>query len=165
MAQQKTKGGQDYQAILQGLILEGLYALNEDKVIVRARKGDYGAVKKGIEGAVKEFKKTVGRDIKVEIDESEPLPDGSYVPIHCHKTRLSYKAKFTDVSIEPAVFLSSAVAARSTSTTPLKNACDYSKPMPSPPFEKRSSVRTRTGDFTIRVYYLRNLVSARYPPS
>ncbi|KAK2760295.1 V-ATPase V1 sector subunit E [Arachnomyces sp. PD_36] len=77
VSQKKTKGGQDYAGILQGLILEGLYALNEDKVIVRARKSDYDLVKKGIEGAIKEFKKTVGRDIKVEIDESEPLPDGS----------------------------------------------------------------------------------------
>lgn len=79
VAKQKTKTGQDYQAILQGLILEGLYALNEDKVIVRARKTDYTLVRKGIEGATKEFKKTVGRDIKVEIDENEPLPDSSYV--------------------------------------------------------------------------------------
>lgn len=82
VSQQKSKTGQDYQSILQGLILEGLYALNEDKVIVRARKSDYGLVRKGIEGATKEFKKTVGRDIKVEIDESEPLPDASYVSFY-----------------------------------------------------------------------------------
>jgi V-type H+-transporting ATPase subunit E len=70
-------GGAGYQAILKGLILEGLYALNEDKVAVRARTKDYDIVKKAIADASKEFKEVVGRDIAVEIDKEEPLPESS----------------------------------------------------------------------------------------
>ncbi|PLB49169.1 vacuolar ATP synthase subunit E [Aspergillus steynii IBT 23096] len=65
-----------YQTVLKGLILEGLYALNEDKVGVEARKEDFDAVKKAIEEAEKEFKEVVGKDVTVELDEEEPLPEG-----------------------------------------------------------------------------------------
>jgi len=61
---------------LKGLILEGLYALNEDKVVIRARTKDYGVVKKAIADASKEFRDVVGRDIAVRIDE-DPLPESS----------------------------------------------------------------------------------------
>ncbi|KAJ5141580.1 uncharacterized protein N7443_006293 [Penicillium atrosanguineum] len=66
-----------YQVMLQGLVLEGLYYLNEDKVAIRSRKKDSDIVKKAIEEAAKEFKKNVGREIQVDLDESEPLPEGS----------------------------------------------------------------------------------------
>ena len=72
-----------YQGMLQGLVLEGLYYLNEDKVSIRARKKDYDSVKKAIEEATKEFKKNVGSDVTVSVDESEPLPEGSYVSYLC----------------------------------------------------------------------------------
>jgi V-type H+-transporting ATPase subunit E len=76
---EKKKGGDGYQKTLEGLVLEGLYALNEGKVAVRARKKDYGVVKKAIEKAAKEFKDKVGKDVAVELDETEPLPEASYV--------------------------------------------------------------------------------------
>lgn len=66
-----------YQTMLQNLVLEGLYYLNEDKVSVRARKKDADAAKKAIEGAAKEFKDNVGKEVAVDLDESEPLPEGS----------------------------------------------------------------------------------------
>lgn len=66
-----------YEEILKGLVLEGLYYLNEDKVSVRARKKDYDAVKRAIEAAKTEFKDNVGREIEVSVDENDPLPDGS----------------------------------------------------------------------------------------
>lgn len=66
-----------YQAMLQNLILEGLYYLNEDKVSVRARKKDADAAKKAMEGAAKEFKDNVGKEVTIDLDESEPLPEGS----------------------------------------------------------------------------------------
>ncbi|KAJ9381950.1 hypothetical protein DTO063F5_5915 [Paecilomyces variotii] len=66
-----------YQEILKGLVLEGLYYLNEEKVSVRAREKDYGSVKKAIEKASEEFKEKVGKDVTVEVDEEEPLPEGS----------------------------------------------------------------------------------------
>ncbi|GES63176.1 vacuolar ATP synthase subunit E [Aspergillus terreus] len=71
------KDAKKYQSVLKGLILEGLYALNEEKVAIRARKTDYDAVKKAISEAEKEFKETVGKDTSAELDEAEPLPEGS----------------------------------------------------------------------------------------
>lgn len=65
-----------YQEILKNLILEGLYAIAESKVQVRARKGDYDLVKKAISDAEKEYKDNTGDETKVEIDEKNPLPDG-----------------------------------------------------------------------------------------
>ncbi|CAI0652951.1 V-type proton ATPase subunit E [Colletotrichum fructicola] len=69
-----TKDKAKYQGILKNLVLEGLYALNEPEVQIRARKADYDAVKKAIEEATKEYKKEVGKDTAAKIDESEPLP-------------------------------------------------------------------------------------------
>ncbi|OOQ81998.1 V-type proton ATPase subunit E [Penicillium brasilianum] len=66
-----------YQTMLEGLILEGFYFLNEEKVEIRARKKDVDAAKKAIEGAAKEFKKNVGKEVTATVDESEPLPEGS----------------------------------------------------------------------------------------
>lgn len=66
-----------YEGMLEGLILEGLYYLNEEKAEVRARKKDFDAAKKAIEGAAKEYKKNVGSEISLSVDESEPLPEGS----------------------------------------------------------------------------------------
>ncbi|GIK06189.1 V-ATPase V1 sector subunit E [Aspergillus viridinutans] len=72
-----SKDAKKYQNVLKGLILEGLYALNEDKVSIRARKKDFDAVKKAIEEALKEFKNNVGKETTAELDEADPLPEGS----------------------------------------------------------------------------------------
>ncbi|KAF6830663.1 vacuolar ATP synthase subunit e [Colletotrichum musicola] len=69
-----TKDKAKYQAVLKGLILEGLYALTEPEVVVRARKADFDIVKKAIEEASKEYKKELGKDTTAKIDESDPLP-------------------------------------------------------------------------------------------
>lgn len=71
----KDKG--KYQGILKNLILEGAYALSEDKLEVTARKADYDVVKKAIEDAQKEYKKKISKDVTITIDESDPLPEGS----------------------------------------------------------------------------------------
>ncbi|KAI4128343.1 MAG: hypothetical protein LQ338_002788 [Usnochroma carphineum] len=72
-----TKEKGKYQELCKNLILEGLYALNEDKVAVRARKEDYGVVKKAMEDAKEEYKKSMkGRKVHVELDEKNPLPEG-----------------------------------------------------------------------------------------
>ncbi|KAI4215541.1 MAG: hypothetical protein LQ351_002010 [Letrouitia transgressa] len=72
----KDKG--KYQEMSKNLILEGLYALNEEKVAVRARKGDYDVVKKAIEDAKAEYKQQLkGREVQVDIDEKNPQPEGS----------------------------------------------------------------------------------------
>jgi V-type H+-transporting ATPase subunit E len=57
--------------------LEGLYALCEAKVRVRARKADFEVVKKAAEEARAEYKENVKSDVEVEVDEKEPLPEDS----------------------------------------------------------------------------------------
>lgn len=66
-----------YESVLKGLVLEGLYALNEEKIQVRGRKKDYKTLKQAMKEAEKEFKDKVGKDVVVELDEAEPLPDGA----------------------------------------------------------------------------------------
>lgn len=74
-----SKDKKKYQTILKNLLLEGAYALNEPTLAVSARKADYDLVKKAIEEAQKEYKKNTGKDVKLEIDESDPQPEGSCV--------------------------------------------------------------------------------------
>jgi len=66
-----------YQDMLKNLILEGLYALNESKVQVRAREADSDLVKIAIDAAVEEYKAKLGKDVKVDIDGQNTLPKGS----------------------------------------------------------------------------------------
>ncbi|KAE8146625.1 ATPase, V1/A1 complex, subunit E [Aspergillus avenaceus] len=66
-----------YETVLRDLILEGLFALNEENVAVRAREKDYAAVEKVIEQAQQEFKDSVGKDVTVKVDKAEPLPEES----------------------------------------------------------------------------------------
>lgn len=73
------KDAKKYAAVLKGLVLEALYILNEEKVVVQARKKDFEAVKTAIGEAVDEFKETVGKGTAADLDEEEPLPEGSYV--------------------------------------------------------------------------------------
>ena len=73
----KSKGG--YDQILKGLLLEGLYILEEKKIGVRCRKGDKDKVVKAVEEAKKEYKEKLGEDVEIKIDEKEWLADDSYV--------------------------------------------------------------------------------------
>ncbi|KAE9967407.1 V-ATPase V1 sector subunit E [Venturia inaequalis] len=72
-----SKDKKKYQTILKNLLLEGAYALNEPTLAVSARKADYDLVKKAIEEAQKDYKKNTGKEVKLEIDESDPQPEGS----------------------------------------------------------------------------------------
>ncbi|PHH88846.1 hypothetical protein CDD83_6972 [Cordyceps sp. RAO-2017] len=71
----KDKG--KYQKILKGLILEGLYAMNDQHLLLRARKKDFDVMRKASDEAVKEYKKEVGKDVETKLDEENPLPEGS----------------------------------------------------------------------------------------
>lgn len=78
-----TKDKKKYQELLKNLILEGLYPMNESKIVIKARKADHDAAKRAIDDAVKEYKSETGKDIKVLLDEDSPLPAESYVsPSH-----------------------------------------------------------------------------------
>jgi V-type H+-transporting ATPase subunit E len=72
-----SKDKKKYQDVLKNLILEGAYALNEDKLQVKVRKADYDVTKKAIEGAQSEYKSKIGNEVAITIDESDPLPEGA----------------------------------------------------------------------------------------
>ncbi|KAL9078967.1 MAG: hypothetical protein Q9157_002110 [Trypethelium eluteriae] len=72
-----TKDKKRYEEIVRNLILEGAYALNEDKIQVRARKADYDLVKKASEAAASEYKQNVKKNVQIDIDEANPQPEGS----------------------------------------------------------------------------------------
>jgi V-type H+-transporting ATPase subunit E len=72
-----SKDKKKYQDIMKNLVLEGAYALNEDKLQVKVRKADNDMVKKAIEEAQSEYKDKVGKEVAISIDESDPLPEGS----------------------------------------------------------------------------------------
>ena len=135
----------NYEGMCKGLILEGLYALNEDKVTVRARKADYEVVKKAINGAKKEYKENLDKDVNVELDEKNPQPEGSY------GSRSSAYPIISRVltSIGLGVFQLWAEVAGLISTTPSMNASSYWRPMLYPWSGQLCSVRMRTVGFTI----------------
>lgn len=72
-----TKDSKKYQETLKNLILEGLYALNEKKVLVRCRKADEELTKKAAGQATEEYKKNMkGKDVEVVVDTKERLAEG-----------------------------------------------------------------------------------------
>jgi V-type H+-transporting ATPase subunit E len=71
-----TKDKGKYEKVLEGLILEGLYVMNESDVQIRTRKADYEIARKAIESASSEYKAKTGKSVKVTIDEANPLPEG-----------------------------------------------------------------------------------------
>ncbi|KAI0913803.1 ATPase, V1/A1 complex, subunit E [Ustulina deusta] len=66
-----------YKTVIEGLVLEGMYALSEDEVVVRARKADNNIVKEAAKAAEKEYAKETGKSSKAKLDEANPLPDGT----------------------------------------------------------------------------------------
>ncbi|KAJ9631744.1 V-ATPase V1 sector subunit E [Taxawa tesnikishii (nom. ined.)] len=67
-----------YQSILKNLLLEGVYAMNEKKVIVRCRQKDQEIVGKAADEAKAEYKEKLGgREVEIAIDEKERLPEES----------------------------------------------------------------------------------------
>ncbi|KAI1434798.1 ATPase, V1/A1 complex, subunit E [Xylaria sp. CBS 124048] len=66
-----------YKTVLKGLLLEGMYALCEDDVAVRARKADKDLVLAVVKDAEEEYKNAMGKSSKVILDEENPLAEGS----------------------------------------------------------------------------------------
>ncbi|KAK0303836.1 V-ATPase V1 sector subunit E [Friedmanniomyces endolithicus] len=78
LREQGAKDAKAYEGVCKGLILEGLYALNEKKVTLRCRKKDDGVVKKAAEGARGEYKEKMGgREVEIVVDGKERLAEGS----------------------------------------------------------------------------------------
>lgn len=76
LGQQASKDKGRYATALKGLVLEGLYAMDEPELVLRARKADFEAVKKAAEEAAKEYKSKSGKESKAKLDEKNPLPEG-----------------------------------------------------------------------------------------
>jgi len=72
-----TEGEGEYTTMCKGLILEGLYALNEEKVVVRCREKDRGVVEKAAGEAAGEYKEKMEKEVEVKVDEKNYLPEDS----------------------------------------------------------------------------------------
>ena len=66
-----------YAAVLAKLVLEGLFALGEDRVALRARAQDRKLLDAAIKDAKAQYKAASGRDVEIEIDEEQPLAEDS----------------------------------------------------------------------------------------
>ncbi|EMF17809.1 ATPase, V1/A1 complex, subunit E [Sphaerulina musiva SO2202] len=78
LGENATKDKGKYEKVLKDLILEGLYALvNEKKVTLRCRKKDDDVVKKAAEKAKEEFKKSMKNDVEISVDDKERVPENS----------------------------------------------------------------------------------------
>lgn len=78
LADTASKDKSKYEKVMKDIILEGLYALvNEKKVTLRCRKKDDDVVKKAAESAKAEYKKTMKRDVEIQIDGKEKVAEGS----------------------------------------------------------------------------------------
>ncbi|EGP87131.1 unnamed protein product [Zymoseptoria tritici ST99CH_1A5] len=77
LADTASKDKKKYEKVLSNLILEGLYALvNEKKVTLKCRKKDDDVVKKAADSAKEEYKKNMKREVDIQLD-SDKIPDQS----------------------------------------------------------------------------------------
>ncbi|KIW70932.1 hypothetical protein PV04_03160 [Phialophora macrospora] len=67
----------NYEEVLKGLMLEAMYLLAEKKVSVRCRKADKDKVQSAAKKASEEYKKNMGSESEVVLDENEWLPEDS----------------------------------------------------------------------------------------
>ena len=72
-----SKDEEKYTTILKNLILEGLYALGEDSIQIRARQKDTELLQRAIEQATAEYKEHAGLDVSISVDEKNALPEES----------------------------------------------------------------------------------------
>nr|DBA30295.1 TPA: hypothetical protein GDO54_006300 [Pyxicephalus adspersus] len=63
-----------YQALLDGLILQGLYQLLESKVVIRCRKEDLPLIKNSVQKNIPIYKAATKRDVEVVVDQDGFLP-------------------------------------------------------------------------------------------
>lgn len=69
--------GKNYDEVLKGLILEGMYMLCEKKVGLRCKKADKDKVQAAAKKAAAEYKEKLGMEVDAVIDEKEWLPADS----------------------------------------------------------------------------------------
>ncbi|KIX10061.1 uncharacterized protein Z518_01142 [Rhinocladiella mackenziei CBS 650.93] len=67
----------NYEEILEGLILESMYLLCEKKVSLRCKKADKEKVQSAAKKASAEYKEKMGSEVEAVVDERDWLPDDS----------------------------------------------------------------------------------------
>lgn len=67
----------DYEEILKGLILEGMYMLYEPKIGIKCKKDEKDKVKKAAEAAAKEYEENTKDKTTAVIDEKDWLSEDS----------------------------------------------------------------------------------------
>ncbi|XP_075711806.1 V-type proton ATPase subunit E 1 [Rhinoderma darwinii] len=68
-----VKDSAQYQALLEGLILQGLYQLLEARVVIRCRKQDLPLIKASVQKSLPIYKAATKREIEVIIDQETHL--------------------------------------------------------------------------------------------
>ncbi|XP_029455707.1 V-type proton ATPase subunit E 1 [Rhinatrema bivittatum] len=68
-----TKDAVKYQALLDGLILQGFFQLLENKVVIRCRKQDLPMVKVAVQKSIPSYKSATRKEIDVVIDQDNCL--------------------------------------------------------------------------------------------
>jgi V-type H+-transporting ATPase subunit E len=71
VSQDKVK----YRDLLKNLILQGLYQLMDDQVKAIVRKNDIELANSAIQAAIQSYKESTKRDINIELDKENNLPD------------------------------------------------------------------------------------------
>jgi len=71
-----SKDKSKYKTVIKGLLLEGMYALSEEDLTVRAREADTDLVKDAAKDAEKEYEEKTGKSAKLTLDEEDFLPEG-----------------------------------------------------------------------------------------
>lgn len=71
--QQFSKDSTKYEALLTGLIEEGLLELMEPAAVIRAKQSDLDIVKKAAADAQEKYKEVSGRDVIVTVDDKKFL--------------------------------------------------------------------------------------------
>lgn len=82
------KHREKYEHILKGLILEGLYCLNQPHVKLRARPMDYDVVENVISAVKDTYMDVLGQEVEIHIDRTDPLPDTSVGGVFIAATHL-----------------------------------------------------------------------------
>lgn len=83
-----SQNHEKYENVLKNLLLEGMYALNEDKVVIRAKELDHEIVKSASKSASEEYKQIMDKDIQIVVDETNHLPSSRYVALAQEKHSL-----------------------------------------------------------------------------
>lgn len=74
------QGGQKYQQLLKGLMLQGARSMGLTELVVRCRKQDTQVVQRAKEDAQNESESRLGRKLRLTVEEGKHLPGGPSNP-------------------------------------------------------------------------------------